>query len=63
MAKRKTKPMTAAERVRRSEQRKKDAGLVKCWAWVYPEDRQAMREHASYLRLARDLETTDGSSD
>lgn len=47
-------PKTGAQRVHESETRKKEQGLVKCWAWVYPEDREALRKYATKLRANRD---------
>lgn len=49
-----TQPKTGAQRVRESEARKREQGLVKGWAWVYPEDREALRKHAARLRTKRE---------
>lgn len=46
---------SAAQRVKDSEQRKKDQGLVKSWVWVYPADRPRIREYAEMLRLEHSL--------
>ena len=53
------KPKTPAERVRDSERRKRDKGLVKTWVWVDPGDRKALREYASILTNKRRLNKTN----
>ncbi len=45
---------TGAERVKAHAQLQKERGLVKVWTWTYPEDRQAIREHAEKLRKERE---------
>lgn len=45
---------TPAQRVRESEARKREQGLVKGWAWIYPDDREALRKCAARLRTKRD---------
>jgi len=48
------KPKTGAQRVSESEARKRESGLVKGWAWVYPEDREKLRTYAKKLRTKRE---------
>ncbi len=50
----KSKPKTPAQRVAESEARKRETGLVKCWVWIYPEDKPALKRHVEILRAYRD---------
>lgn len=50
----KAPPKTVAERQKAHALRQKERGLVKVWAWAYPEDRQAIREFAEELRRKRE---------
>lgn len=45
---------SGAQRVSESEARKREQGLVKGWAWVYPEDREALRKYAARLLTKRE---------
>jgi len=46
---------TVAERQKTHALRQKERGLVKVWAWAYPQDRQAVREFAERLRKEREI--------
>lgn len=52
----KSKPKSGAQRVKEAEERKKEQGLVKGWAWVYPEDRVTLRALAADLRKNREAQ-------
>ena len=46
----KKKDRTAPERVRRNEEKKKAAGLVRVYVWVPAGDRERIKEYAAKLR-------------
>lgn len=48
------RPKTGAQRVRESEARKREQGLVKGWVWIYHEDREGLRQCAARLRTKRE---------
>ena len=45
---------TTKERVADFAKRMKERGLVKVWAWCYPEDRDEIRKYAERLRKRRE---------
>ncbi len=47
------KAKTGAERQKAHALAQKEKGLVKAWAWVYPEDREDLRRYARELLLKR----------
>ena len=49
------KPKTLSERVRDSEQRKRDKGLRKASIWCHPDDRDQIRNYAAKLTKKRGL--------
>lgn len=51
----KLKPLTGAERVKRSEQRYRDAGLQRVRIWIHPADAEAVRNYAGNKHLTKSL--------
>ena len=49
------RPLTGAERVKRSEQRYRDAGLQRIKIWVHPTDVDAVRNYAGNKALTKSL--------
>lgn len=41
------KPLTASQRVKRSNQRKRDAGLINPRVWMHPDDAGKVRAYAA----------------
>ena len=55
-------PKTPAQRVRESESRKREKGMIAVKVWVpdNPEDREALRIFAARLVVAKDETPTNG---
>lgn len=53
MATKKQKVLTGAQRVARSVQKKKDAGLIQAKVWVHPDEADAVRAYAGKKPLTK----------